>query len=348
MNTSTRENIEQSEKIICEYLSELDSTEVRRSSELEFEIAKQIQDKLSEEIVDAVHIGNSYDSIGDIKIITKTGLKYCELKMLSSKSSSGTRFNIREESLHDSQVFMDETVLTWKEYMEQYNQEETVLSLLDSYRYYPENIHDSYNTKIQKKETLGRYIRNLINNTVGSISEAIQSTDPALKQAGKIKQAIMTFDKKMKKKYLTYLSNKQLNSDRLKAFSLVVTGGYHVKEHIMEYVDVVDRVKKEVNGVGNVFDDYKVFYAYLDPDLEDVAVDQGEQERTIEKLSNKENWTLSIKYDKSEIENTSYKVGYIEDNEFHSVFRLALNWKNVFQGVRNPAVNGFEGEFFKE
>lgn len=345
----SREEVEESERIICEYLcSPTHFSAIRRSSLREGLIADKIKEQVSDNILDAVHIGNSYDSIGDIKLeLENEGLRYCELKMSESRGT-GTAFNICFNTLTDTGVF-EEDVLSWKEYMGEHNHGDTVVGLLDSYDFYPEGIHSEYNTERQKRMKLGRYIRDYINENADSVEDAINHGAEPVRQAARIKQEIKNFDREMKKEFLEYLSNHTINSERLKAVSLVLAGGYHKQKQVKEYVEVVEDVSEMVGGVGHVFDDYRVFYAHnVEDGKNGLTVEKGEQEKAISKLSEKQNWMFSFTNENGMAETTSFEIGFKENDEFTTVYKISLNWKNVFQGIATPSINGFKSEFFKQ
>lgn len=348
MNLS-REEVEDSERIICEYLcSPTHFSAIRRSSLREGLIADKIKDKISGNILNAVHIGNSYDSIGDIKLeIENEGLRYCELKM-SNSNGTGTAFNITFETLTDTGVF-DQDVLCWKEYLKEQNHGEKVIELLESYEFYPEKIHNEYNTELQKRKQLGRYIRDHVNEQAESVDTALTHSDKSVQQAAKIKREIKQFDREMKKEFLEYLSSHEIDQKRLKEVALVLAGGYHKQRQVREYVEVVENVSEMVGGVGHVFDDYRVFYAHNVGDGKDgLKVEKGNQEKVVDILSEKENWRFSFTDKTGGIEKTSFEIGFEENNDFTPVYKISLNWKNVFQGIATPSVNGFKSTFFKQ
>ena len=347
MNLS-RSNVEESEKIICEYLcSPTHFSAIRRSSLREGLIADKIKSKISGNILDAVHIGNSYDSIGDIKLkLEDGGLRFCELKM-SESTGRGTAFNITVKTFTETGVFETE-VLSWKEYMNQHDHTETVTELLESYEYYPESIHDEYNTAYQKRKTLGRYIRDYVDDNAESVESALECSDQSIQQAAQIKTDIKSFDRSMKKSFLKYLDSQSINSERLKAIALVLAGGYHKKKQVVEFVDVVEEVSDMVGGINHVFDDYRVFYAHnVEEGKEGLTVKSGNQETAIDVLSDKSEWKFSFTDEDETVKTTSFSIGFVENDLFTPVYRISLNWKNVFQGIASPSVNGFKADFFK-
>lgn len=346
--TFPRKIVEECEDIIYEYLcSDNIQSEVRSSSYLEALIATQIKNQIDDNIVNVRHIGNTYNSIGDIKIETENESIYCELKMSTNSDSTGTEFNISSNVIYKSDIF-ENSILTWSEFMDNHNHSQKVFSYLDSYDYYPNSIHTDYNTKIQKRKTLGRYIRETIKDSEYSVDEGLNCDNPEIRQAAEIKSGIMNYDREIKKKYLKYLSDKKINQSRLKSFVLVLCGGYHKTKQILNYMDLIDNLNGDVvDNIGDVFDNYRMFYSYVDFDNDIVNVKKAEQEKSIKKLSKKDNWDISFINNDSGSETTSFFIGFYENNEFVSVFRCSLNWGQVFQGIYNKRINGFKGEFFK-
>lgn len=346
----SRSNVEESEKIICEYLTEC-SDPARQSSSVEAQIANELAEHLSGTVMSAEHIGNTYDSIGDILVHTDSGPKYCELKMLTGGlCSTGTSFNISPKTPIETGVFESDT-LKWREFMQEDGHREFVSKQLQSYDHYPEDIHSKYSTKLQEMKTLGRYIRDLVDDSEYTVSEAVNDSrvPPEISQAAEIKTDIREFDRAHKQRYIEYLSTQQINTEHLKALTIIFAGGYHKKKQIHNYMDVVKEVSEEVGGVGNVFDDYRKFFAYIDTETTGVDLRTGNQQKAIETLSNQDSFDIQFGGSGSAVDQSNIEIGFWSDTDnFISVYRLSLNWGNVFQGIATPRMNGFEQEFFEK
>lgn len=346
-----RDDVEESEKLICEYLSDANPS-IRPSSQLEGKTAEKIAERLGA-VTDAEHIGNSYSSIGDIRVQTEeNGVFYCELKFLSEGTARGTLCNISPRTPIETGVF-NGTVMSWSEFLDAHGHTEYVLSELNSFDYYPDGTREDCTTELKTKEILGRHIRDLLDeydiDDPGAFCADATDAPEEVYQAADIKRNITEFDRAKKIKYLEYLQSLPINSSRLKALVMILVAGYHKKKQIHSYMDVVEEVSHEVGGVGEVFDDYRVFYANTEED-ELVTVDTAEQDKLIRELSKipSEKYTIRFGGLDGGVNQTSMIVGVDAEDGFKSLLRFSLHWGNVFQGIRTKRLNGFRESYLKE
>ena len=79
-------------------------------------------------IISAVHIGNSYDSRGDIKLkLPKKETRYIELKFLDS--GKGTLANISQDALTKLGIF---NTISWSEFRKQKKHKQTLIRLMNN------------------------------------------------------------------------------------------------------------------------------------------------------------------------------------------------------------------------
>lgn len=346
MNLS-RSNVEESEMLIAEYLDAGD-VPIRRSSEVEGLIACELDQYIENSVVGAEHIGNSYDSIGDILIYTESGRRYYELKMSEKSGRSGTLFNTSSDLLVSHGLFED-SPMTWREFMGENDHSEFVMDSLYSFEFYPEEFGAEFNTELQTRKGMGRYIRDLVKESDFSCDELVSDNVNAsekLVQAAEVKSDIEEFDREVKLNYLGYLKDFEVNEEVVKALSLVLAAGYHRKQQIEEYLDVVLEVSENVGGVSHVFDDYRIVYANIDEDGS-VSTQLSKQSQLVDHLSEVE-FDIQIGDNDGEIEQTSLMVGFVDDDEFTPLYRCSLHWGNVFQGIATPSWRGFECPYMKE
>lgn len=348
-----RDDAQESEELICEYLTDSNPS-IRSSSQLEGEAACEIAEQLGS-VTDAEHIGNSYNSIGDVLVHTKSNGKfYCELKILSEGTVQGTLCNISPRTPIESDVFKGK-VMPWGEFLDAHTHTEYVISQLQSFDFYLEELHDECTTERKTKTTLGRYLRDLLEeydiSDPGAFCDGVDEDEAPTEiyQAADIKRNITEYDREKKIQYLKYLSSLPIDSSRLKALVLILVAGYHKKKQIQSYMDVVEDVSHEVGGVGEVFDDYRVFYANKSGD-ELVKVDTAEQDTVIRELSKipSEDYTIRFGGREEGVTQTSMLVGVTRDGEFKPLLRFALHWGNVFQGIDTRRLNGFRMPYLEE
>lgn len=346
-----RSEVEVKEKLIAEYLNDSESP-IRRSSRMSGTIADKISDEYDGTIEDASHIGNSYDSIGDMKLTVDGIPNYIELKILDDKPSNfGTLANISPKIPIKSEMFSGDP-MEWKAFLQNQGHTENVLSILDRFPNYPDCVTDKCSTDLNTKEHKGRYIRDLVKDrtTKDFDSEVAEDINPShslseLEEiASQIKSDIEEFDRKIKIRYIEYLSDFDVNSDRVKAYSIILIAGYHKKSQVLNYLDVVDKVVEEYgfSDVGDVFQNYEVFYAYKQED--GIKLNRDERSNVIDELSDIPTEDYEVRFGGSgdDVSNTGFSIGVNKDDKFEPLIRLALHWGNVFQGIATRRFNCFK------
>lgn len=199
MNTKTinkhyRQTIEKLEKEIVDYIN---NPSLTVSIEIQ-EIVKSIRNKFGS-IICAEHLGNNYDSIGDIKIITPT--KECFIEFKKIKKGKGTLANISQDALTKYNVFSSE-VMSWSEYRQTNNFDLLVYKII--------NLYDgefNFTTKANFYQTVRIY------------------KDKVDFQP--YKRAIETLANRDKLNYINYLSQQTLNQEALATFVTNMFNGKH-------------------------------------------------------------------------------------------------------------------------
>ena len=351
-----RSEVEKKEKLIAEYLSDRNAP-IRRSSRTSGVIADQIAEKYDGSVENAVHIGNSYDSIGDTKVVVDGIPNYVELKILDNQPSNfGTLANISPKVPIESGMFVGSPT-KWKEFLQEQDHTEKVLSFLNKFPNYPESVEEKCSTDRNTKEHKGRYIRDVVKNRTSKdfdpeVAEEINSShtvDELREIAGEIKSNIEEFDRKVKIKYIKHLSSFDIDSSTVKAYAIILIAGYHKKSQMLNYLDVVDEVVDEYgfSDVGDVFENYEVFYAYKEDD--GVTVEKDKRSEVIDQLCEIPSEYYTIRFGGSgEIENTALSIGINQGGDFEPLIRLALHWGNVFQGITTRRFNCFKEKKLSE
>lgn len=348
-----RSEAENKEKLITEYLNDTDPS-IRRSSRTSGLIANEISNKFDGIIEHASHIGNSYDSIGDMKLMLDGEPIYIELKILNGKSSTfGTLANITPNGLIESGVFSGNP-MSWKEFNQEQGHTEEVLSHIENFPKYPKYVENKCSTERQTKEHKGRYVRDLIGNITKNdfdpeVAENINDSYSLgeLKDiASQIKSDIEEFDRKVKIKYIEYLSNFNVDSSKMKAYTIILVAGYHKKSQMLNYLDVVDEIVSEYgfSDVGDVFQNYEVFYARKKRNR--VEVDRSGRSDVIDKLCKipAEDYEFRFGGSGDDVSNTGFSIGINVGGEFEQLISMALHWGNVFQGIDTRRLNCFKSK----
>lgn len=352
-----RSEVENKEKLIAEYLSDPNAP-IRRSSRISGVIANEISDEFDGTIENASHIGNSYDSIGDLELILDGEPIYTELKILNGGYDSfGTLANITPKGPIKSGMFSGNPMY-WEEFNEEQDHMEEVLSQLKKFPNYPKCVENKCSTDKQTKKYKGRYIRDLI------VGKTKYDFDPEVAEnindsyslgelkdiANQIKSNIEEFDRKVKIKYIEYLSNFDVDSSKLKAYTIILVAGYHKEDQMLNYLDVVDEVvdKHSFSNVGDVFENYEVFYARKKDD--GVEVDRSYRSDVIDKLCEipAEDYEFRFGGSGEDVSNTGFSIGINGGNEFEQLISMALHWGNKFQGIESRRLNCFKSKKLSE
>lgn len=231
MGKHERSNVESAEKMVVELLNgkliPKNHPEYRRIINVYNYIIKKYPN-----IKYAEHIGNNYDTIGDILIkikkirlfLTTMEEIYIELKFL--KGGKGTLANISQDGLTKYNIFDG---ISWSEYRKKYNQKENIEKILDEYSY----------PKELSFENKGRYIRDNENKTTI-----------------KIRERIVKYDREIKQEYIKYLETLNYDKENLKKFVLLLLFGRHTEKMITE------GMKKNINQIINKKIKYEIYYIY--------------------------------------------------------------------------------------
>src|SRR3989344_3732534 len=119
-------------------------------------IAESIKKDFGE--VKAKHLGNSYDTIGDIKVkLPNKQEVFIETKMSDTKEGKGTKANISQNALTEYVLFKNGTK-KWSEFRDDKNHEEWVNKFLDFFGKYPGSILKISNPT-RRMEEKARFLR---------------------------------------------------------------------------------------------------------------------------------------------------------------------------------------------
>lgn len=285
------------------------------------------------------HIGNTYGSIGNIKI-TLTGGKevYLELKFLSS--GTGTRANIGQDSLTDLKLIASKNGkkgVAWSTFREERKHLRWVRKLLNKYKYYPKKIKEIKKGKkeiYQKALCLKKVIKVKKRNSAKVAREVLLQSkiSSKKKKAAEIILEIIKRDRKEKLKYLNYLRGLKQNHKNIKKFLFLIMAGNHTKKLLEEkwsntLPEIISTFKK----------DYYTYYVYK----KSLGVEKEDHRKKLKNLINKK---IFLSFPKKQ---TNVLICFKEDKKTTTLLRVVFHWKNKFQGIQTPCLNIFDGPYFK-
>lgn len=231
MGKHERGNVESAEKMIVKLLNGQSIDRAHSEYKRIINVYNYIIKKYPN-IKYAEHIGNNYDTIGDILIkikkirlfLTTTEEIYIELKFLNG--GKGTLANISQDALTIYKIFEG---TSWSKYRKNEDHRNNIEKILNEYNY-PENLNF---------EEKGAYIKKNENETTKNI-----------------KERIVKYDREVKKKYIKYLETLDYDKENLKKFVLLLLFGRHTKKLIQ------DGMKKNINKIINKNVKYEIYYIY--------------------------------------------------------------------------------------
>lgn len=283
-------------------------------------LSEKIANKIKEDYEKVEHVktvGNEYDSIGDIRIKTNSKSIFIEIKITKS---GGTLGNIRGDALTQHSIIKN--AMSWSDFRDKNDHKAWVRERLDRFNY-PDSVKDDQTkTSIYKK---AKYLKEHINcgrrNTEKVAKEVLNSSDDDSKiKAAEIIISIIDRSKKQKKNYIDYISDKDINKDRLRRFTYLLLSGYTRKEDIEERIEIpIDKLDD---------DEYIVYNGYKDS----MKVEKEEKNERVEILLNDNN--IDIKF-------TEGQSGFDITIEDDVLIRGQFHWKNKFQGIETPCINLF-------
>jgi len=138
-----RQEVENAEKTVVNYLNNKKISEVQKKNKWINHCTNLVATikKDFDSVEKAKHIGNIYGKgeIGDIKILPEGNPDwiYIELKMSESPLSKGTLANISQNALTNSNLFLDNNLLSWSNFRKKKRFTQKIISELNKYRNYP-------------------------------------------------------------------------------------------------------------------------------------------------------------------------------------------------------------------
>jgi len=335
MGKAEREVVESAEIIVCKLLS--GERMSRKDGKHPFfdlceELAKSIKRDIPD-LIRAEHIGNEYGTLGDIRVIRrkKTGDRFLELKFLDPKSGVGTLANISPDAFVKADIF---NAISYSEFLREEGHYEWVEGYLDAFGFY-KKLKKRVGTKsiiYEKagylKEFLGISKSHHVEVDLKNISPGKSALSDSKRRAVEIIRDIIERDRKERKKYLRILQGSTLNKEKLKKFSLALLTGNHTEEMVYEFMNVDLDLMKDALSTSS----YDVWYAYK----ETLAVVKEDQSRLITLIDSE----FGVKFLEDK---TSFLIFYKESNadQEKDLLRVAMHWKNKFQGIQTPCLNIF-------
>ena len=314
MGKHERALIEQAEKIIVKILTAEKISKVDEKNRW-FLHACYIAGRIKKDFpkIDSVsHLGNRYDNIGDILLISGGNKFFLETKMSDTKAGIGTMANISQNALIDNHLFRG-AVKSWSEFRKDKNHDIWVNNELDKYNNYPKTITNIKNP-VERKEEKAEYLRRLSkkgNRGAKSILEGIQRRD-----------------KKEKIDYLRYLSIQKQRLEIVKRFFFLIALGIHKQEILNTLINKKDLLKEIQNLI--------VYYAniYKGQIIVRKEVAGKRISKILKKYSN-----FRIIFPEGL---THCKIVGIKEKLQKPLLQIVFHWKNIAQGIKTPCLNIFD------
>lgn len=263
-------------------------------------------------IKSAKHIGNRYDLIGDIIINDGNKNFFIEVKMSEKALGRGTKANISQDALTELNLF-DGKVKSWSEFRKEHCHEKLIFKSLLAYKKYPYPVCKKIKFSNKLKEDLARYIREN------------RKTDD---EAERVIRAIHDIDKKIKLKYLSYLSKLPQNEDNIKKFYILIMLGVHKVKEMKKLMEDPNLVNQSTN----------LLVYYGNKVGEKVIVKKEDVGKKIKKFLDKIE-TFKILFKEGE---TNCKLVGVSCEGNIPLLNIVLHWKNIAQGIKTPCLNIFD------
>jgi hypothetical protein len=328
MGKHEREIVEEAEKIIVKLINKVTLTSLEEKHEF-INLIVAFSKKIKEEypnIVKSEHIGNSYNSLGDISIFLKNGnQKFIELKFL--ESGFGTLANISQNALTELNIFKTRS---WSSFREEKNHSNKIIEYLNKYNYPNGKIknHDSKNKIYEKADFLKKIIESGTKNVEPLCKKIILDKNEyseEKKLAAEIILKIINFDKEIKLEYMKLLKESFYDEEKLKLFCfLILTGTHTIK-------DIQENISKNVNLLLKNISNYEIYYLYK-------KNNQILKEDNLEFLKRILNNKIGIRIE----DNQTNLIIYSENTKKENIIRIVFHWKNKFQGIQTPCLNIFK------
>lgn len=301
--------------------------------------------------LEMVHNGNDYSgSVGDIAILNEESgevVEVIELK-ISEYGGDGTRFNVTTDLLHIAGVFGRRAPERCTDIRGGYD--ENIEEELRKY-HYPSRLSTSGSAKSVRKDR-ARYLRDEVLDEYDEeqVVENPSEYEENVVEAALIKNTVEFYGHRVIKNCIEELTDEafEVDNDRLKALFAFLTAGIHTEDHIR---DAMAKFRKGEDVREIINSNYSVAKIHIDD--EEVSCKREDTMSLVDKIldseivikppSEKENGEI-CKY----LEIGCKSEPSAESEEYHSLFRLQFNWRNVFQGVSSFSIEGMEGEFFRE
>lgn len=334
MGKFERGEAEQLEMSLVDYLNGYGRTNAHKcTSSL---VAAIIRSNINCKIKHAVFIGRTYSEPGDVKLITEDGKTlYVELKLV--KSGKGTRANISQDALTDLELLYDDNgcAISWSRFRELHKFDARVLSELDRFQKYPQNIR----TKEEKaKYLIENFIRPSRGEPVEKRASEILMTcnDPLKRMAAEIVLNIAKLAREDKLKYIQYLKNLKQNNDNIKKFAILLLLGFHKEDSLKEGFKNFDQIIRALQSGGFNIKTYYVIKNSCKVYIEDLSC-------LIPKLLNTH---FRIEFPENQ---TNVIISYYNDQSkvYMPLLRVVFHWKNIFQGIKTPCLNVFDEGILK-
>uniref|UniRef100_A0A7J2TB30 Uncharacterized protein n=1 Tax=Ignisphaera aggregans TaxID=334771 RepID=A0A7J2TB30_9CREN len=288
----------------------------------------------------AEFIGRTYSEPGNIKLFLADGrVAYIELKLV--ESGKGTRANLGQNALTEFGLFEGDVVLSWQEFRRRKNFDGEVLKRLNTYSYYDKVKLSKY--RGGEKERKARYLRDILRPKPGeavetAVRRAMNSQDPALKQAAKIVEEILELARVDKLEYIEYLRSLRQDPKSIKRFTILILLGIHKEDNLRKAFREFDQLIKSLKEELFVYRTYYIRKRDCEICAEDLTT-------LISKLLRSSDFRITFPPNE-----TCCVIEYRDPDSgaWEKLLRVVFHWKNVFQGIATPCLNIFDEGVLKE
>ena len=167
---------------------------------------------------------------------------------------------------------------------------------------------------IERDKVLSKYLN--IHKTIEKAGRYVKEHDPSCKRK------VIQLAKEDRLEYIKYISQKEINKDRLAKFTILLIIGFHTEELISKYIDsTIERIKELRHG-------YQIIYIYKDGTQKIENIDS-----ILERFKDPSKFTINFK--KCKQQNITIEYDQV------TILQIAFHWKNVFQGISTPCLNIF-------
>jgi hypothetical protein len=329
MGKAERESVEKAEIIICKLLNKKTLSDTEKRHPL-FGLCQKFCQTLWDDFgtkIRAQHIGNDYNTPGDIKLLVgDTREIFVEIKFLQHKGDTGTLANISLDALTDHAIIRAESRSDFMKRNGHYERVVAEMRKVPGFEKIPTGFTQTsvYDIAGQFKEIMGAG-----DNSVEKVAKKIlidRTSDPMRIRVARAVLNIIQFDHDERIEYINILKKASgtIDKNKLKRFTLLLLSGSHTHDAIEKGMETPI---EEWLGRNN----YEIYYLYKD--CNNIV---RNDKIALAALADCE---YDIDFKNQQLNIMIYRIS---NGEKKNTLRLVLHWKNKFQGIQTPCLNVFQ------